>query len=138
MEKKSYILRAEAHLYVAVAKADGMVTKKEYAATPYYAMKSQNFFDMMEMNQAIAEKIGGEIRDILNNPAYAEWDSVDHLDEAIRHNQHARDTGVWQSRVIFEKNEKGFLNTAKIDGYNIKESRFIKIMEEKLRRSLES
>ncbi|ERP31167.1 hypothetical protein [Chitinivibrio alkaliphilus] len=131
-EDLTHILTAEAHLYVGVAKADKLVSRREFAQTPYYAAKSQRFFDMFDMKEKMARAIGPIIRDILRNPAYDSWTSEEHLDEAVTHIEQAQEKGFWQVRIIFEKNAEGFLNTARIDGYNIQESRFIQRMEEKL------
>ena len=49
--------KGEAHLYVAVAKADGIVSMKERARAPYYASKSQEVFNVMKINKNVRENI---------------------------------------------------------------------------------
>ncbi len=54
MAHSEEITLAEAHLYVGIAKADGLVSQDEFAQIPYYASKSQRFYDMMKMNDETA------------------------------------------------------------------------------------
>ncbi len=126
------LIIAEAHLYAGVAKADGIVDRKEFAQIPYYAEKSQRFFDMMKINNETVDRIGGEIRAVLSDPDYKEWDSYHHLNEAIKLLTKAKENGLWQTQVVFTKNSDGFLSSAKIGGYLMKEARFIEAMEEAL------
>jgi hypothetical protein len=123
------ITLAEAHLFVGVAIADGVISEQEYAQIPYYAKKSQKFFDMMKMNSGTAEKIGPKIREIMNDSNLRDWNSDQHLERAVELIKECKESGVWQSRVIFAKNEKGFVSSAKIEGYVIKEADYIKKME---------
>ena len=128
----SKITEAEAHLYVAVALADGVISKEEYLRTPYYAKKSQKFFDMMNMNSSTAERIGPKIRELMDSSKSKKMDSNDHLNIAINLLKDCKDSGIWQSRVTFAKNEKGFTNIAKLGGYVIKEASIIKKIEERI------
>ncbi len=127
------LITAEAHLFVGIAKADGVISKKEFAHVPYYAEKSQRFFDMMNMNNKTADRIGGEIRAIMGSAETRDWTAYDHLDKAIELIKECRDKGLWQTQVVFTKNEKGFTDCAKIDGYVVKEANYIKAMEERLK-----
>ncbi len=119
------IIIAEAHLYVGIAKADGVVSKDEYGQIPYYAAKSQRFFDMMKMNKATADRIGPKIREILSDKEMQKLSADEHLDRAEELLKTARAKGFWQAQVTVQKNEEGFLSAAKIGGYEMKESRFI-------------
>ena len=123
------IAQAEAHLYVGIAKADGLVTKEEYAQMPYYADKEHRFFDKRPLAEKTASKIGKHIREILNAPAHTSWSSEDHLEEATKILVQARKEGNWSAKLVMFKNQKGFLDAAKIDGYVVKEANFIKKME---------
>lgn len=125
MAHSEEITLAEAHLYVGIAKADGVVSQDEYAQIPYYATKSQRFYDMMKMNKETASRIGPAIRELLCNKEIQKWNSDEHLAEAVKLLRSARDKGFWQAQVTYQKNEEGFLEAAKIGGYVIKESRFI-------------
>jgi hypothetical protein len=129
----SRITEAEAHLYVAVALGDGVIEKEEYLRAPYYAKKSQKFFDMMSMNKSTADEIGPKIREIMNSSKFKGLTSDDHLDIAVSLLKECKDGGVWQSRVTFAKNEKGFTSVAKLGGYVIKEAAVIKKIEERLK-----
>lgn len=126
------LITAEAHLYTGVAKADGVIDRQEFAQIPYYAEKSQRFFDMMKMNDQTADRIGGEIRAIMSAPEYRDWTSYDHLNHAIKLISSAKEEGLWQTQVVFTKNEAGFTSAAKIGGYVVKEAKFINAMEEML------
>ncbi len=127
------ICKAEAHLFVGVALADGVISKQEYVHIPYYAQKSQKFFDMMKLNSKTAEKIGPAIRDLMNSDEYASWSCEKHLERAVEILKECKKAGVWQSHVTFQKNEAGFISSAKIEGYVIKEATFIKKMESSLK-----
>ncbi len=132
MDVNKQVMVAEAHLYVGVAKADGIISQDEFAQIPYYAKKSQRFYDVMRMNKETARLIGGQIREIMLLSEYADWSADDHLDEAVTLLKRACSEGAWHARVSFQKNESGFLESAKIDGYLVKEAQFIKRMQEKL------
>lgn len=132
MKTVSKVAEAEAHLYVAISKADGFISEQEFAQIPYYAIKSQRFFDVHKKNRDIAEVIGSEIQRIMSEIMYKSWDSDKHLDKAIELIKEAKSNGNWQGKVAFQKNENGFIESAKIDGYLFKESKFIKKMEKKL------
>ncbi len=126
------ILTAEAHLYVAVAKADGVISDNEFAQMPYYAAKSQRFFDMMKMNEETAKRIGREIRGLLASKEHEEWNSEKHVYEAKRLLDAAREDGFWQAQVAFQKNEVGLTESAKIGGYVFTEAKVIRLIEELL------
>ncbi len=132
MNEVSKVAQAEAHLYVAVSKADGFISEQEFAQIPYYAIKSQRFFDVHKKNKIIAEVIGEEIQRIMSETTYKSWDSDKHLETAIVLIKEAKENGNWQGKVAFQKNEQGFIQSAKIDGYLFKESQFIKKMEKRL------
>lgn len=123
------IAKAEAHLYVGIAKADGLVTQKEYAQMPYYADKEHRFFDKRPLEEKKASRIGKYIREILVTPAHKGWTSDDHLEEAAKILVQARNEGHWSAKLVMFKNQKGFLDAAKIDGYVVKEAKFIRKME---------
>ena len=123
------IIEAQAHLYVGVAKADGVVDKEEFTHIPYYAQKSQRFFKMMKIDETKGAKVSKIIRDIFRGKEFSQWNSSKHLDRAVEILKNAREDGVWATQVVFTKNEEGLLSSAKIGGYLIKESRFIERME---------
>ena len=126
----SKFITAQAHLYAGIAKADGEVSKKEYAQVPYYAERAQKFFEKNPLSSKRDPHIGLKIREILSLPKYRAWKSIDHLNEAEKIIKQARTEGLWNVEYAVFKNEKGFLDAAKIDGYVIKEATFIRKMEE--------
>lgn len=119
----------EAHLYVAIMKSDGTVTKEERAFAPYYAVKSQKLFNVMGINEEIKEKIKPAIERIVVNPDYESWDENRHLEKAIELLKESKSPAL---ELVDPKNEQGFLSVAKLDGYFIKESRFLTKIKEEL------
>ncbi len=126
------LIIAEAHLYVGIAKADGVISQHEFAQIPFYAEKSRRFFDMMKIHGKTSDRIGGEIRAIMGNSDSCEWTSYQHLDKAMELISSCKENGVWQTQAVFAKNEKGFTDCAKIGGYVIKEATFIHAIEDRL------
>lgn len=122
----------EAHLYVAVAKADGVVSQKERARIPYYAGKSQKLFDIIKINRNVSRRIKKDVLKILAEPEYRAWSAEQHLDKAISYLKEARRTGDWGVKLTFHKNRDGLLQVAFLDGYILKESKFIKEIEKRL------
>ena len=122
----------EAHLYVAVAKADGLLSQKERARAPYYAKKSQKVFDILKINQNVRRRIKKDVTKILSEPEYSEWSAEQHLDKAITFLKKAKQAGDWGVRLTFHKNRDGLLQVAFLDGYILKESKFIKEIERRL------
>ncbi len=131
MPKYNLDLQAEgeAHLYVAIIKADGGVTKEERAFAPYYAVKSQKLFNVMGINETIREKIKPAIDRIAVSSEFELWDENKHLEKAIELLKASKSPAL---ELIDPKNESGFLSVAKLDGYLMKESRFLTKMKEEL------
>lgn len=125
--------KGEAHLYVAVAKADGIVSMKERARAPYYAQKSQDVFNVLKINKNVRENIKGIVKSVLSDPKYYEWSAEQHLDEAVSLLKMAKEAGDWGAALSVHKNEKGLLEVAFLDGYILKESRFLKEIEKRLK-----
>lgn len=119
----------EAHLYVAITKADGNVSKDERAFAPFYAMKSQKLFNILGINKKIQSAIKPAIEEIMDSSKYDSWDKDMHLDKAIELFKESNSPGL---ELIDPKNESGFLSVAKLDGYLMKESRFLTRMKEEL------
>lgn len=123
----------EAHLYVAVAKADGLLSQKERARAPYYARKSQELFDIIKINRNVRRRIKNDVTKILSDPEYSGWSAREHLDKAISYLKRARQAGDWGVRLTFHKNRDGLMQVAFLDGYILKESKFIKEIEKRLK-----
>lgn len=123
---------AEAHLYIAVAKADGLISRDEQRLAPHYAAKSQDVFDIMKINNTVRRRIKHDVMDLLSNPVYDQWSAHGHLEEAITSLKKAKEAGDWGVQFTFHKNEKGLLQIAFLDGYVIKESALIKEIEKQV------
>ena len=119
----------EAHLYAAIVKADGKVSKDERARAPYYAKKSQELFNILDSNKEIKKLIKSSVEKLLDSPEYFSWDKEQHLNQAIKL---LKASNTKTSELIMPKNSAGLLNVAKIDGYILKESKFIREIEKKL------
>jgi hypothetical protein len=125
--------KGEAHLYVGVAKADGFISTKEHARAPYYAQKSQDIFNVLRINKNVREHIKEYVRSLLSDPRFRAWTAEQHLDEAVSLLKQAKDAGDWGAALTIHKNEKGLLEVAFLDGYILKESRFLKEIESRLK-----
>ncbi|MBD3418649.1 MAG: hypothetical protein GF398_00885 [Chitinivibrionales bacterium] len=125
--------KGEAHLYVAVAKADGIISHIEKVRAPYYAEKSQKMLDMMNANQRTRDSIRNELQGIFASQEHAVWSADEHLDEAIRLLNIAKDQGDWTVKLSGTKNEAGLQQLALLDGYLVKESRFLTKIHEQLK-----
>ncbi len=122
----------EAHLYVAIAKADGIITMNERARAPYYALKSQDVFNVLKINRNVRGSIKQHVKDLLANPECAQWPAEKHLDEAVTLLRKAKQAGDWGVGLVVHKNKKGLLEVAFLDGYILKESKFLKEIEKRL------
>ncbi len=134
-EHKNTNLRslAEAHLYVAVAKADGIVTIKERARAPYYAQKSQSVFNILQINREVKTRIKKDVQEMLEDKAFYQWSATQHLDKAVALLKEAKKAGDWGATLSIHKNEQGLLQLALVDGYILKESKFIQEIEQRLK-----
>ncbi|MDO5576845.1 MAG: hypothetical protein Q4F84_07175 [Fibrobacter sp.] len=134
-DKGSQRLRslAEAHLFVAVAKADAHVSAKEILTAVYQAKKSQKKFNFLNANASIMEYIRDDIFNIFNDFDYYSWDSAHHVEEAIKILQKVKTDGKWAVKLTADKLENGLEELASVDGYNIMESRLIKDILKRLR-----
>ncbi len=124
--------QGEAHLYVAVAKADGVITMNERARAPYYAQKSQDVFNILKINKGVRGSIKKHVQELLANPACVSWSAEKHLDEAVSLLKQAKKAGDWGAGLAVHKNKKGLLKVAFLDGYILKESQFLKEIEKRL------
>jgi hypothetical protein len=129
---KEYRSLGEAHLYIAVAKADGIITVKERVRAPYYAQKSQDVFNILKINKKVKQTIKEHVTMVLSDPIYLSWSADQHLDEAVSLLKKAEKAGDWGVNLSFHKNEEGLMEVAFLDGYIYKESKFIKKMEKRL------
>jgi len=136
MNKKELIQmssRGEAHLYVAVAKADGNLSTKERVRTPYYAQQSQKSYTFSKSQQAFVDAIKVETQSVLSDSAFDHWTAQMHLDEGIRILKEAERQGFSGLDITWAKLEKDLENVAYLDGFDMRESRFVKKIIESLK-----
>ena len=124
--------RAEAHLYVAIAKADGVLSKKERAGIGRFAVRAQKLYDVLDINSDIAVKVQQDIRDIINDTSFSGWTTDDHYNEAAKLLRRARDRGNWSVALSHLKHEHGLLQVALLDEYVFAESAAVKHILQKL------
>ena len=122
----------EAHLYVAVAKADGLVSEIERRAAGHWAKKSQQLLDIFGTNQSVSNRIKDDVEGILADAQYHSWSAAQHLDKAVELLAKARDLGDWSAKLSGSRNEDGLLSLAQLDGYVIKESNFLREIKRRL------
>ncbi|MBN1308258.1 MAG: hypothetical protein JXA18_10100 [Chitinispirillaceae bacterium] len=128
--------RGEAHLYIAIAKADGILSKKERAVIGVYAAHAQKLYDVLNINSDIAKQVKKAIKTIIADAQYYDWNTDDHLDEAIALLKQARDHGNWSVALASLKHEHGLLQVAMLDEYVFAESAAVKKILRRLDREL--
>jgi len=79
-------------------------------------------------NQKIKEDIKRAVEKILDSADYKNWSKEMHLNRAIELLKNSNSKTV---ELISHKNADGFLSLAKIDGYLLKESKFLKEIEKR-------
>jgi hypothetical protein len=126
--------RGEAHLYVAIAKADGIVSKTERALTGAYAAGSQKLYDVLKINSELAKKVQKDIKDILSDSRYKAWTLDDHYEEAKTLFKKAEAAGNWSVSLASLKHEHGLLQVALLEEYVFVESRAVKDIVKRLER----
>jgi hypothetical protein len=122
----------EAHLYVAVAKADGIVSATERRLAGWQAEKGQQVLDILGINKQVQKTIRADVERLLGDPQYASWSAGQHLDHAVELLGKAKKLGDWGAQLSDDKHEQGLLALAQLDGYTIKESRFLREIERRL------
>ena len=128
--------RGEAHLYVAIAKADGIVSKKERAFIGAYASGAQKLYDVLAINSELAKQVQRDIKEILNDPTFRSWSTDEHYNEALLHLKKAQKLGNWSVALSSLKHEHGLLQVALLDEYIFVESKAVKDIVRKLQRDL--
>lgn len=116
----------EAHCFAAVVKADGAVSRGERVRAPYHAGKSQERFRLFKRNEELAFLVGRDLTNILTDTRYADWTAEQHLDEGIRQLRLAAGSGSRGVDITADKLESGLYELAYLDGYDMRESRFVK------------
>ena len=76
------------------------------------------------------------IKSIIADAHYHDWDTDDHLDEAVTLLKQARDHGNWSVALASLKHERGLLRVAMLDEYVFAESAAVKRILRRLDREL--
>lgn len=133
MDEFTPVTLAEAHLYTGIAKADGLISELEFAQIPFYAEKSHKFYEKMNLSSSTVSRISNAIRSVMVDPVFRSLTPAAHLEKACDILRVVvKQGGGWDVRIAFNKNEQGFTDSAKIDGYVIKEANFIHLIEKKI------
>jgi len=122
-----------AHLYAAVAKADGIVSGKEKRRAPYHGRKSQQRFDLFQKNESVRMSIAGDIAEVFSTITFHDWPARDHLEKGIQLLNQAASSGDWATQLVGPQIQDELEALARLDGYNIKESKMLAEIREKLR-----
>ncbi|MBD3390986.1 MAG: hypothetical protein GF418_02960 [Chitinivibrionales bacterium] len=122
----------EAHLYVAVAKADGIISRLERERAGWRAKKSQEVLDILGVNSRVEETIRADVERLLAAPEFESWTADQHLDQAVDLLKQATKLGDWGAPLSAAKHEQGLLSVARLDGYVFKESKFLREIERRL------
>ncbi|MBD3322486.1 MAG: hypothetical protein GF350_15395 [Chitinivibrionales bacterium] len=125
--------RGIAHLYIGVAKADGVISPQERIRAPYFARKSQEIMDVFRMNAQVRELLKGSLADILGDLRFDGWSASEHLDEAVDLLKKAKAAGDWSTSLSAARNEQGLESLALLGGYVFKESKFLKEIRNRLK-----
>jgi hypothetical protein len=123
----------EAHCFVAIVKADGEVTRRERARAGYHASRSQRKFSLFKDNEELARAVVDDISSILKDPAYSGWSADQHLDEAVTVLKRACEAGSRGVDITADKLEAELFELAYLDGYDFRESSFVKTAVSRLR-----
>jgi hypothetical protein len=124
----------EAHLYIAVAMADGSISQGERRRAGGLLKKSRLLHSIIVPPPEIEKKIDSAITALLRQPRYEHWSAEDHLNEAIEKLKTAQRSGEWDINLSAVRHEKSLYELAYIDGYGIRESRFVKKMIDRLKK----
>lgn len=127
----------EAHLYVAIAKIDGIVSQNERLFSGIYAKKAQRLYDVLKINSDIALLVQTHLRSIIDDPRYHAWTSDHHYSEAVRLFREAKAKGNWSVALASLKHEHGLLQVAMLDEYTFAESKGVKDIIKRLEKDLQ-
>ncbi|MFC1504683.1 hypothetical protein ACFL6D_04635 [Spirochaetota bacterium] len=125
-------IKGEAHIYAAIAKADGEVSGIEKARAPYLGGKAQKVFDIFKAKDRKADTIKNEIKSVLSDDVYAGWTALMHLDEGVALLNKAMKKGDYSVRITVNKHIEALKELALLGNYDIRESRFLQKVEEQL------
>ncbi|MBD3239191.1 MAG: hypothetical protein GF331_01290 [Chitinivibrionales bacterium] len=123
----------EAHCYVAIMKADGHVSRRERLRGPLHARRSHERLAVFGANKLLARMVGTDITAILDDSSFETWDAERHLNEGIELLRRAARAGSRGVDIAADKLETELYELAYLDGYDLRESRFVKRTVERLR-----
>ncbi|MBN1603336.1 MAG: hypothetical protein JW915_17135 [Chitinispirillaceae bacterium] len=132
-ENKTMRSIAEAHLYIAVAKADEKISGRELTEASNLAKNSQRSLNILNMNQNVKDTISKHINSIIRDSEYSSWDWNAHLEKALSIFRQLLDDGEWSVKLTADKIEDGLRKLSWVDGYDLNESRVVEKILSKLR-----
>ena len=118
----------EAHLYLAVAKADNQLSNLEKARAPYLAGKALNKINLLKKNADLAGRLKDDINYLFTEGKYSSWDADAHLEAGVRLLKEARKLGDYTVKLTAHKHLDQLKALALLDEYDFQESSFIKKM----------
>lgn len=133
MSTKDIILHrslGEAHLYIAVIKADEVISKKEEARIKAYAGNTKSLLDILNIDKEVKENLLISIENILSDASFSSWDSYKHLEEGLSNLKKAKDLGDIEVAHLYSQCEDAFYKLARLNGYLLKESRLLDKIKE--------
>jgi len=123
----------EAHCYLAVIKADGTVSGEERARAPLHARRAHTKYNMFGGSSHVAARASRDVRQMLSDPAYTAWEANQHLDKGIELLRRAAKAGSRGIDISADRLEAELYEVAYLDGYNLRESRYVKKVLGRLR-----
>jgi len=110
---------AEAHLYVAIAKADNNISGREVIEASNLAKNNQSSLNILTMNQSVESTICKHINSIVRDVKYSSWDWNAHLEKALSILRQLLDDGEWSVKLTADKIEDSLRKLSWVDGYDI-------------------
>lgn len=117
---------AEAHIFAAVAKADGVLSIKEFTQAAYLAQKAQKMLNFLGSNDRVTGFIRDDLHAVFVSPEFSSWTKDQHVKAALEMLKNAQGRGDWAVKLIADKIERSLVELAQIDGYDLNESQFLK------------
>lgn len=132
-EKKIMRSIAEAHLYIAIAKADNNISGRELTEASNLAKNNQRSLNILNMNQNVETTIDKHINSIVRDVEYSSWDWNSHLDKSLSIFRELLDRGEWSVKLTADKIEDSLRKLSWVDGYDLHELQVVEKILSKLR-----
>jgi hypothetical protein len=122
------------HLYIAVAKADGILSSFEKNRIASLARQAHPLLNRLEVNTLVDERLKKDINSIITDDTYQTWSAEQHLDEAFSLLQKTKNAGDYSISNTLNNHIDGLEKMALLDEYDVRESNFLKKIKEKLKK----